>query len=483
MPLRIAVGTDHGGFDVKNRLAEVLDNQGHQVVDCGTYTSESTDYPIYAGRVARAVSTGVVDLGVIICRSGNGMVMVANRFTDVRAGLATTPATARLAREHNDANVLVLGCDHLRYSVEEIVTNWLDAKFDAGGRHTRRVNLIHELDHMADSPLASWRALRMGQSIWLELPVSAPNIEVATLEKMVEREGVRGAVLALNEDCSVPAGGSTWFENNVNDCAETLRPVFDATGGDDGYVAVSIDPRLGENADELCDAARQLVRRFSHPNLMVSVPGTEAGIEACQRMIFEGISVHLTGLLKQEQTVAASKAYIAGLSDRLASGQPIHTVRCLLGVLVAPLDKELDAKYHHDVASPALDNCHSVYCRMRETFFDGEFQSLARKGAAPLRLLWTALDPDTDDHGPSYYANALVAPYTCSLMDVSALDDFISFGFIDRHALISCNTGAAAHEAVGDNWNEACHHVTSAFHRQQSQLFERVFHASGTVHS
>lgn len=144
--LRLAIGTDHGGFDAKNDVLETLREKGYPVIDCGTYSSDAADYPIFAGRVAELVSQGAVDFGILICRSGIGMSMVANRFHGVRAGLVTSPDTARLSREHNNANVIVMGSDHMSYSFMELLDIFLSTKFESGGRHERRVNLMNDLD-------------------------------------------------------------------------------------------------------------------------------------------------------------------------------------------------------------------------------------------------------------------------------------------------------------------------------------------------
>jgi ribose 5-phosphate isomerase B len=138
----IPIGADHAGFELKNRLVEELRSLGYDPDDLGTYTTDSTDYPDYAHRVAEQVSRGQAARGVLLCGSGLGMAYAANRHHGVRAAVAWTPEVARLAREHNDANVLVLPA---RFVTEpeglEILKIWLVTPF-AGGRHQRRVAKI-----------------------------------------------------------------------------------------------------------------------------------------------------------------------------------------------------------------------------------------------------------------------------------------------------------------------------------------------------
>ncbi len=140
--MRFAVGADHAGFVLKERLGARLSALGHQVQDFGTHSEESCDYPDFAQRVARAVAGGEADAGLLICGTGIGMSITANRFRGVRAARCCSVADARLAREHNNANVLCLGGRVLEAALaEQILDAFLSAQF-AGGRHARRVAKI-----------------------------------------------------------------------------------------------------------------------------------------------------------------------------------------------------------------------------------------------------------------------------------------------------------------------------------------------------
>lgn len=144
--MRIAVGADHGGYSLKEAVGRYLIAEGHQVEDVGTHDETSTDYPDYAVQVARAVAEGRADLGVLVCGTGIGMSIAANKVRGVRAALATDCYMARMAREHNDANVLCLGGRVLGTgSALEIVRAFLEARF-AGGRHARRVGKIEAIE-------------------------------------------------------------------------------------------------------------------------------------------------------------------------------------------------------------------------------------------------------------------------------------------------------------------------------------------------
>jgi len=140
--MRIAVGSDHAGFELKELVRPLLDDAGHQVVDVGTDSEESTDYPGHAADAARLVASGDADRAVIVCGSGVGVAIVANKVDGVRAVNAHDAEEAEMSRRHNDANVLALGgrrLDHANAGI--IVERFLETEFE-GGRHQRRVEQI-----------------------------------------------------------------------------------------------------------------------------------------------------------------------------------------------------------------------------------------------------------------------------------------------------------------------------------------------------
>lgn len=142
MPLRLVIGGDHAGTDLKKALKEHLAHEGTEITDVGTHTHDSVDYPDFAHAVAEGVSNGSADMGILICGSGNGVNMVANKHSGVRSALAWNPEIAALARQHNDANVLALPARSITsQEAKAIVDAFLKARFE-GGRHQRRVEKI-----------------------------------------------------------------------------------------------------------------------------------------------------------------------------------------------------------------------------------------------------------------------------------------------------------------------------------------------------
>jgi len=150
--MKLALGADHGGYELKGRIAEYLRALGHEVEDLGTFTEHSVDYPDLAAEVARRVSTAIVEAGILVCGTGQGMAMTANRFAGVRAAVVSDTFSARMSREHNDANVLCLGARVVGPGLaHEIVDAWLNARFE-GGRHERRVARIEAVVRSGTDP-------------------------------------------------------------------------------------------------------------------------------------------------------------------------------------------------------------------------------------------------------------------------------------------------------------------------------------------
>lgn len=144
--MKIAIGADHAGYEDKEKVKKTLDDLGIQYEDMGTFSTDSVDYPDFAKKVGDAVASGDAEQGLLVCGSGTGMAIAANKVPGVRAAVAWSEEIARLAREHNDANVLSLAA---RFTppdeIDKIVRAWFGAHFDAG-RHERRVEKIKEIE-------------------------------------------------------------------------------------------------------------------------------------------------------------------------------------------------------------------------------------------------------------------------------------------------------------------------------------------------
>ncbi len=145
--MKIAVGSDHAGFELKNVIAEDLRRAGHEVVDVGTYSTDSVDYPDFAEAVAAAVLDGRAERGVLICGSGIGASVAANKIKGIRAGIAHDTYSAHQGVEHDDMNVLVLGSRITGIEVaRELVSTYVRARFSNGERHVRRLMKVKDIE-------------------------------------------------------------------------------------------------------------------------------------------------------------------------------------------------------------------------------------------------------------------------------------------------------------------------------------------------
>ncbi len=143
--MKIAIASDHGGFSLKGIVKDHLLSRGITVTDLGTDSEESVDYPVYGQKCAEAVANGQADLGIVICGTGIGISIAANKIKGIRCALCTSTEMARLAKEHNNANMLALGGRTTEPGLaKDIVDSWLDAVFQ-GGRHQRRVDMLNRL--------------------------------------------------------------------------------------------------------------------------------------------------------------------------------------------------------------------------------------------------------------------------------------------------------------------------------------------------
>ena len=143
--MKISIGCDHAGFEVKEMIIKLLNNLEHDVLDCGTNSLDSVDYPVFGLRVGKSVKNDEADRGIVVCGSGIGISIAANKIKGIRAALCTTVEHAVLSRQHNNANVLALGARLTdENKIKEIVINWLETTSE-GGRHQNRIDLIEKI--------------------------------------------------------------------------------------------------------------------------------------------------------------------------------------------------------------------------------------------------------------------------------------------------------------------------------------------------
>lgn len=144
--MRIAIGNDHVGYELKELIINVLKERNIEIVDCGTYSSERVDYPIFGEKVALMVAKGEVDKGIVMCGTGIGISISANKVNGIRAAVCSEPYSAKLSKQHNDSNILAMGSRVVGKELARmILESWLDAEFEHG-RHESRIKLIQQIE-------------------------------------------------------------------------------------------------------------------------------------------------------------------------------------------------------------------------------------------------------------------------------------------------------------------------------------------------
>jgi len=145
--MKIAIGCDHGALELKNVLVDYLQNKGYEVQDFGTHTLDSCDYPDFAAAAARAVAGGQCEKGIVLCTTGIGVSITANKIKGIRCALLSDVTSARMTREHNDTNMMALGAGIVEQALAlQIVDTWLSTEFSHGERHQRRIDKIAALE-------------------------------------------------------------------------------------------------------------------------------------------------------------------------------------------------------------------------------------------------------------------------------------------------------------------------------------------------
>ncbi len=145
--MKISLGCDHGAFTLKEHIKDYLTQKGHEVVDCGTYSAASCDYPVFAQAAAQRVSSGECERGIVMCTTGIGISISANKVKGVRCALCSEPYSAEMTRRHNDANMLAMGAGLIGQNMaDRIVDTFLSTEFE-GGRHQRRVDRMMEIEN------------------------------------------------------------------------------------------------------------------------------------------------------------------------------------------------------------------------------------------------------------------------------------------------------------------------------------------------
>jgi transaldolase / glucose-6-phosphate isomerase len=463
--LRVAVAADHAGASIRNDIAEVIRNAGHQVMVLGAELNRpDDDYPIFAKLIGDAIAAGRAERAVLICGSGAGVTVAANKLPGVRASVAHDTYTAHQMVEHDCCNVMTLGARAVGVEVaKELVRTFVDATFSGADRHRRRLGEVIQLER-AQHPNPLEALHEAGQSIWLD-NIRRAMLETGTLARYISGLWVSGLTsnptifehaiagsadyddaIARRLDRQLSTEG-LFFEVALEDiiaAADLFRPVYEAAGGADGFVSLEVSPTLADDTEATIGEAKRLHAQAARPNVLIKVPGTRAGVVAIEELIYAGVPINVTLLFAREHYLAAADAYLRGLERRLQSGASPN-VASVASLFISRWDAASAPKLPDQLRNRlGIAIGQRTFKAYRDLLASDRWRRLAAAGAQPQRLLWastSAKDPTLPD---TYYVTALAAEGTVNTMPEPTLLAFGRHGSVG--ALLSTDTTDA--EAV-----------------------------------
>ncbi len=457
--MHIVIGSDHAGFPLKEDLTAFIRQLGHQVVDVGTHSTEPVDYPDYAEALGKALLGGQAARGVLICGSGVGASVAANKLPGIRAGLCHDTYSAHQGVEHDDMNVLVLGGRVIGPELaHELVSAYLGATFTGEERHLRRLEKVYLLE-------GRLRALQgCGQSVWLDY-IRRSLLTSGELTHLIEADGLRGvtsnpaifekAITGSTDYVDILPSLAPQYRDakslyeqvairDIQDAADVLRPVYEGTQARDGYVSLEVSPHLARDTAGTLAEARRLWGQVDRPNVMIKVPATPEGIPAIEQLISEGMNVNVTLLFAQEAYEQVAQAYISGLETRAAQGGDLHHVASVASFFISRIDTAVDAMINERLKTAsgageqarlrsllgkvAIANAKQTYQRYQQLFRGEGWQALADKGAQTQRVLWASTSTKNPAYRDVVYIEELIGPDTVNTMPPATFDAFRDHG-------------------------------------------------------
>lgn len=459
--MRVAIASDHAGVGLEQPTVDAVRAAGHEPVVVGAPV-EGDDYPDVAEAVAGALREGRAERGVVLCGSGAGVTVAANKIPLVRAALAYDTYTARQMVEHDAVNVLALGARVIGPAIaHDVVTAFISAAFSGAERHARRLGKVIELE--ATRIAGAGHDLRdRDQRLWVR-GVTFDAIDDARVAQWIGDHGVSGVVAdprrlaATLRTAPVVAqrlldehGHATeWRTAASTDelvtsvllaellpVAELLGAIHAARRGGDGYVVATLPPALHDDVGGVVAAAQQVLADAGRPNVMIDVPATRAGLGAATRLITQGVPVHLSMLFSVEHHRAALDAVAAGIEQRLDAGADPR-VGAVASVEVAQWDRATAERLPEALRDTVgLAVARTVADEHRVSLESARWLDLLDAGALAPRLLFSAAAPDERAEEPAtWYVAGIDAAGAGMLLDVETLEATIATDAVPTRSL------------------------------------------------
>jgi transaldolase len=489
--MKVAVAFDHRGVKLRERLFAELTALGHEAVDLGTDKPEPRiDYPDKAREVGEALRAGEAERAVLVCGSGVGASVAANKLAGVRAAVCHDTYSAHQGVEHDDMNVLCLGSEVIGAELgAELVRAFLGARFDGGEPYVRRLEKIEEMegekmptnqsddsdrvdrsfqtdaraeparpDGGADERRLSESRLQqlseLGQSVWIDY-LSRRLVHGGELERLMREHAVVGVTSNPTIFQKAIAEGDAYDEQlrevlarqddpkeaflelavrDVQDACDLLRKVWDGGHGKDGYVSIEVDPALADDTEATIAEAQRLHELVDRPNCFVKIPATQPGLPAIEEMIARGRNINVTLIFSLDRYSEVAEAYLRGLERLVEAGGDPSGVASVASFFVSRVDTEADRRLDEAGAPPelkgklAVANAKLAYQRYKELFAGARWEALGEKGARTQRCLWASTSTKNPDYRDVLYVEELIGPETVNTMPEETIQAFEDHG-------------------------------------------------------
>ena len=331
-----------------------------------------------------------------------------------------------------------------------------------------------------------WDLTRLGQSVWLDY-IRREILENGELQRLIDEEAVRGvtsnpsifeAAIAKSDDYDdalevLAAEGAEALEAyeslaiaDIQSAADLFRPIYDATDGRDGFVSLEVSPELANDTAGSIAEGRRFWQAVDRPNLMIKIPGSEAGAPAVEALLTEGINVNITLLFSIQGYERVIEAYLKALETRVAAGQPVNRLASVASFFVSRVDSAVDAQleakleaatsesekatYRSLLGKAAIANAKLAYSRFQEVFGGERFAKLKTAGARVQRPLWASTSTKNPDYRDVIYVEDLIGPDTVNTMPLKTVEAFADHGVARRTVDADLGGAQAELKALAD---------------------------------
>ncbi len=362
---------------------------------------------------------------------------------------------------------------------------------------------------MSKNPLIELKNLR--QSFWFD-NISRRLIESGELKEMIDQDGLSGITSNPSIFYKSIKDGSDYDDQlkslfskgnlsdkdmfyeiaikDITDAADLLRPVFESSDGNDGFISIEVDPALAYNTESTISEARELYQRINRKNVMIKVPGTKEGLPAIRRLISEGYNINVTLLFSVKRYEEVVDAYISGLEDRINAGKDIKTIRSVASFFVSRIDtatdkileRRLEDALNDDqtilikslMGKTAVVNAKTAFQAMVAYFSSDRFLKIKEKGGKIQRLLWASTSTKNPSYSDVMYVNELIGPSTINTMPLDTLKAFKDHGKVRRTIDQDLEEALSVNDSLADiNINLA--EITQKLEDDGVRLFKEAF--------